>query len=100
MQRQEIVDIIIDQVNQYNDNLEKKVDLLKGDESILFGKGGVLDSVDFVSLVLDIESAVEEASGKSLTLADSRALSQKNSPFRTVGTLADYIMKSLETDNG
>ena len=63
---------------------------------MLFGEGGVLTSVDFVTLVLDIEEAVEDATGQSITLADERAMSQKHSPFRTVGTLADYIAGLLE----
>ena len=63
---------------------------------VLFGEGGVLASVDFVTLVLDIEEAVETVTGQSVTLADERAMSQKHSPFRTVGTLAEYIAELLE----
>lgn len=96
MTKQELVTLITSQVKLYNENLDETVDLSAGADSVLFGEGGVLTSVDFVSLVLDIEEAVENASGKSVTLADERAMSQKHSPFRTVGTLADYIAELLE----
>jgi hypothetical protein len=34
---------------------------------------------------------VEETFGVALTLADERALSMKESPFRSIVSLADYI---------
>ncbi len=96
MTKQEIISLITTQINSYNENLDEPVNLSAGADSILFGEGGVLTSVDFVTVVLDIEEAVEEATGKSVTLADERAMSQKHSPFRTVGALADYISELLE----
>ncbi len=96
MVKEELISLITTQVQSYNDNLDAPVDLSAGADSVLFGEGGVLTSVDFVTLVLDIEEAVEDATGKSVTLADERAMSQKHSPFRTVGSLADYIEELLE----
>ena len=96
MTKEELTSLITSQVASYNENLDEQVDLSAGAGSVLFGEGGVLTSVDFVTLVLDIEEAVEDATGKSITLADERAMSQKHSPFRTVGTLADYIAGLLE----
>ena len=43
-----------------------------------------------VSLVIAVEQAIEERYDLSIGLADEKALSQKNSPYRTVRTLADY----------
>jgi len=37
-----------------------------------------------------VEQAIEDELGVSVSLADERALSQRTSPYRTVGTLADY----------
>ena len=96
MSKEELTSLIKTQVQSYNENLDEPVDLSARADSVLFGEGGVLTSVDFVTLVLDIEEAVENSTGKSVTLADERAMSQKHSPFRTVGTLADYIAGLLE----
>ena len=96
MTKEELISLITTQVQSYNHNLDEPVDLSGGADSVLFGEGGVLTSVDFVTLVLDIEEAVEDATGKSITLADERAMSQKHSPFRTVGSLANYIEELLE----
>lgn len=91
-----IEDIIIKQINFYNETLDEPVDLSAGLESVLFGKDGHLDSVDFVSLILDIEQAIEDEVGVHIILSDAKALSQKNSPFRTIGTLVEYVKQNME----
>lgn len=87
--------IIINQIETYNQSADKKIDLSAGNDTVLFGRGSVIDSIDFVSLIIDIEQAVEDKTGKHVTLSDERAFSRKNSPFRTVATLADYINGEL-----
>lgn len=56
----------------------------------LFGAEGLLDSIGLVSLVIACEQAIEDELGIQVGLADERALSQRVSPYRTVGTLAEY----------
>lgn len=91
-----IQEAIIEHIAEFNSTLENPVDLEKGADSVLFGVGGTLDSVDFVSLVVDIEQMIEDRFGQVVGLSDARAMSQKNSPFRTVGTLTDYIESHLK----
>lgn len=62
-----------------------------GAETILIGKGSILDSLGLVTLIVDLEQKLEDDHGISVTLVNDRAMSQKNSPFRTVQTLTDYI---------
>lgn len=59
-------------------------------ETLLFGESGLLDSVGLVSLIVAIEQEIENDLNVSIVLADERAMSQKNSPFRSIGALADY----------
>jgi acyl carrier protein len=67
------------------------------DESItLIGPRSVLDSLGLVTLLIDLEQRLDDEHGLALTLADERALSQKNSPFRTVRSLTDYICGLIE----
>ena len=65
-------------------------------ETPLFGKRGIFDSLGVVSLVLAVEEAIREEHGEEDSLADERAMSQERSPFRTVGSLADYAAKLIE----
>ena len=60
-------------------------------ETILFGAGGMLDSMDLVNLIVAIEQSVTDEFSTDITIADARAMSQKSSPFRTIESLATYI---------
>src|SRR4051812_28514853 len=79
-------------------NLEKGSEgkLINAEETSLFGHGANLDSFELVGLVLTVESKIAEELGVVVTLADEKAMSQRSSPFRTVGTMADYIVKVIE----
>ncbi len=64
-------------------------------DTALFGRGALLDSLGLVSLVLELEMAVNDRFGAEVVLADEKAMAQKNSPFRTVGSLARFIQQAL-----
>lgn len=61
----------------------------------LYGPEGGLDSLGLVSLILDVEEAVNAQAGTSLVLADERAMSQRHNPFRHVRSLADFVLARL-----
>ena len=65
-------------------------------ETPMFGAGGTIDSMGIVMLVTDVEEAVNVKTGKMISLADDRAMSQRSSPYRTIGALTDYIMAQLQ----
>jgi acyl carrier protein len=62
----------------------------------LIGRQGLLDSLALVSLVIAVEEALEDEFGLSVSLADERAMSQIRSPFRSIGTLAEYVSLLIE----
>lgn len=86
-----IEQVILQQIKSFNEILSSPVDISKGTDTVLFGSEGVLESIDFVSLILDIEEALTETFEVEVSLMNEKALSEKNSPFRTVGTLAAYV---------
>jgi acyl carrier protein len=61
------------------------------EETVIVGKDAVVDSIGVVSLVVEIEQLLEAEYDLAVTLASEKAMSQRSSPFRTVGVLADYI---------
>ena len=61
----------------------------------LFGTDAVLDSLSLVSVIVDLEAAISDASGRDISLTDDRAMSQAVSPFSDVSTLTDYIFLLL-----
>ena len=73
---------------------ESGVDLTA--DTRLFGDEGVLDSMGLVSLIVAVEQEIEDRHGVAVALADEKALSQSRSPYRTIGTLAEYAGAGLE----
>jgi len=62
---------------------------------VLFGDKGALDSMGLLSLVVLLEEKVNAATGKTVRLVSADTMSQSKSPFRSVDTLADYVMGLL-----
>ena len=88
----------IDLINSEKDSAGK---LVKSEETCLFGHGANLDSFELVGLVLSVENKVAQEFGMAVTLADEKAMSQRSSPFRSVATMANYIVHVIEgSDRG
>lgn len=66
------------------------------EQTVLVGNEAVLDSIGVVQLIVEIEQRVEGEQGVSITLANDKAMSQKNSPFRTVGVLTDHVIATAQ----
>lgn len=67
---------------------------------MLYGAGGVLDSMSLVSItmdtrliVIDVEQMIEEQLGVKMTLVNDSAMSPKGSPLQSVNTFANYILE-------
>lgn len=65
------------------------------EDTVLLGEGGALDSLGLVRLVMAIEQKLEDAFGVPVSLTDEKAMSQRNSPFRSVGALTEYATTLL-----
>ncbi len=89
-----VVEIILNAVGDVNLLLEEPIDLSKGEATQLYGEGA-LDSLSLVTLITSVEGAVEDHYNRTLTLASEKAFSMRNSPFSTVGRLADYVVEEL-----
>ena len=67
-------------------------------DTALYGTNGKLDSLGLVNLILATEEEIEERFDTVIQITDERAMSQVNSPFKTVSTLVDYIDELLKDD--
>jgi acyl carrier protein len=70
------------------------------EETSLFGRNGILDSLSLVSLIVGVEQGIEDELGVSVVLADEKAMSQKHSPYRTIGALAEYASGLIKEQKG
>lgn len=63
--------------------------------SDLYGGKSPFDSMNLVSLIVDLEETLNSRFGKAITLADERAMSQTENPFSKVSTLTQYVQLLL-----
>lgn len=86
-------------IDEMNTQLPKGVQIGKTPDSPLYGKASQLESIDLVSLIMEVEDQIKAEFDVSIMIADDRAMSQSNSPFLTVGSLTEYIAQLL-SENG
>jgi len=86
---------VIDDHNEVHDDAR----LAKDPACVLFGEDAVLQSMELVGFVIRVQQHLEERFDRGIELAHEKALSRRNSPFRTIGTLADYIAELLAEDS-
>jgi acyl carrier protein len=84
--------ILFAAIQEINEQLPAGQTIAEEKSTLLFGREGVLDSLTLVNLIVAAEQKVQETLNVSITLADDRAMSQKNSPFKSVESLANYIV--------
>ena len=70
-----------------------------GQDTVLLGEQSKIDSMGLVILIALVEENIKEKLGVDLVLADDRAFSRNNSPFRSVGTLEEYVLECLHKRN-
>lgn len=90
----DIIKLIFDAIETINNSLDDKLE--KSPETSLYGRDSKLDSLGLVNLIVEVEESITDKFNRTITIADEKALSQKNSPFRTVETLANYVCSLLE----
>jgi acyl carrier protein len=86
-----IVQLVQRSVDEINEELEDSLKLTMDPQAIFYGEGARVDSITLVSLIVAIEENLRREFGLSVTLANEKAMSMERSPFRTLGTIIDYV---------
>lgn len=88
---EEIIYPVLDELKE-----EEELEFENSKDLVLYGEGDtILDSLSLVDFLVEIQDRISEVTGKDIVLATPRALSNANSPFKTVNTLAEYINELL-----
>lgn len=66
------------------------------DDTIIFGEGAAIDSLDLVNILVEIEEWVENNSGDQIELVDEDSLIADDSPFKTPLSLANYTETKIQ----
>lgn len=96
IEKGKVLQTIFGVVDDMNMELPEEQLMEKSEDFVLFGQSGKLDSLGLVTFIVAIEQKFQEELEVTITLADERAMSQKRSPFATIGTLADYAFGLLK----
>src|SRR6266404_1503721 len=78
-------------VDELNKQLPAGVSVEKFLDVPLYGAGGKLESLDFVTLIMEVEEKINAEFGTDITIADENLLSKAKSPFSTLRTLIEYL---------
>src|SRR5207253_7756382 len=85
-------------VDELNEQLPKGVQIEKSLDAPLYGASGKLESLDFVTLIMEVEEKINAEFGTDITIADEHLLSKQNSPFSSVRTLVEYLEEVLKQE--
>jgi acyl carrier protein len=83
-------------VDELNKQLPAGVSVEKSLDAPLYGAGGKLESLDFVTLIMEVEEKINAEFGTTITIADENLLSKAKSPFSTLRTLIEYLEEMLQ----
>lgn len=93
--RERVLQLIYQALNEIAEDSGAGV-IKKSPDTVLLGGASGLDSLKLVNLIVAVEQRVEEEFGFAISaIANEKAMSQKFSPLRNVGTLADFITSIL-----
>jgi acyl carrier protein len=84
---QELIYSSMDEIKDMINDDEGK--FRKNPETVLDGAESILDSMATVALIINIEQKFNEEFNKKITIG----VSEKNSPFKNVSSLTDYIFE-------
>ena len=94
--KEKIKNIVMDSLQEFNEEIDEDKALEISNNTILLDKQGKLDSIDFVTLVVIVESNIFNKLDKNISIVSEKAFSKKYSPFKDVESLTEFIVELLE----
>jgi acyl carrier protein len=97
MDKNQINEIVLNVINEYlsTNNIHLSGELTK--DTPLIGSHSILDSMGVVNVIVDIETAFLDEDVE-ISLTSEAAMSGRISPFRSVGSLCNFIARQLGID--
>lgn len=93
--KEQIFSIVAKSVEELNEELDYDSLRSVSDTTPLYGGTDSLDSLTLVALISMVESEVNNTFDSSVLLASEKAMSMRNSPYRNVGALVEFVQQEL-----
>ena len=90
MDKKIVIEIVKESLKQV---LEEPITDEKLDDVSFVGSESVLSSLGLVELLVSIQEELEDNHNVEFDWVNDKAMSAKNSPFKNINTLTDYIIK-------
>ena len=87
----EIISKAIEDINDQFDDINIQND----PNFLLLDSESSIDSVALVTLFISIETLIEESTGKEVTVVKEDSFESEATPFKSVGSLTEYIESLL-----
>ena len=97
MDKKQINEIVMNTIKDYCDaqGITEELNM----DTHLIGRTRIMDSMGLVNTIVDIETAFLDEDVE-ISLTSETAMSLRLSPFRTIGSLCDYIARQLGLEEG
>jgi acyl carrier protein len=95
-----VLEIFEDVFKSFNEELPEDRRQAFSEDISLFGSQSSLESIEAVTILVNLEASLSDHFGRPIRLTDEKAMSQSSSPFRTVGTLTDYAASLIDESSG
>ena len=95
--KQDIIDVIIETIKDFNEDLDEKDKLPIELNQPIYGNESSLDSLGLVSFIICLEQAIENKFDQAISLADEKAMSQKSNPYENINALTNFILSLLNS---
>jgi acyl carrier protein len=96
--QERIVKAVYAAVDELNQQLPTGVSVDKSLDAALYGATGKLESLDFVTFIMEVEEKIKAEFGVDITIADENLLSKDKSPFSSLRTLIEYLEELLKQE--
>jgi D-alanine--poly(phosphoribitol) ligase subunit 2 len=84
------IELIYAAVDELNAQSGEQI-IEKNPDAPLLGSDKGIDSLTFINLIVAVEEQINQRTGKSIILVDEDYMAEEKHPFRTLGTLTDYV---------
>ena len=91
-----ILDLIYKVIDEHNNLNPKELKLEKSKETILIGQKGNLDSLAFLTFLVEVENIVKKNIDQNIVIIDEILFSEENGPYNTIASLSEYILKRIK----
>ena len=96
--QERITTAVYSAVEELNSQLPKGAQIEKSPDAPLYGVTGKLESLDFVTFIMEVEEKIKREFGVDITIADENLLSKEKSPFSSLRTLIEYLAEILKQE--